>query len=162
MENSRELQSLQGLMIFLGSLANGLDEVLGKGAASITNRAGRATGLKTPVKQTEREDVLKALGLVREAMYDIGIHWDFEPYKKKGQAELFVKEDAGTKVQLVFRNCMIRSSLFRYGYPQKLSLCVMNHGLFCGFFEQIYGVKANIEIIHAGENACLKTLTIGA
>ena len=36
----------------------------------------------------------------------------------------------------------------------------MNHGLFCGLLEKIHGKRANLEIIHAGENACLKVLTV--
>ena len=69
-------------------------------------------------------------------------------------------EGGGVKMKLVFRNCQVRSTLFRYGYPQKLSLCLMNHGVFCGLLDQIHGVRSNLEILHAGENACLKLLTV--
>ena len=47
---------------------------------------------------------------------------------------------------------MVRCALFRYGHPQKLSLCLMNHGLFCGLLEKIHGGSANLDILHAGEN----------
>ena len=36
----------------------------------------------------------------------------------------------------------------------------MNHGLFCGLVEKIYGGRATLDIIHAGDNACLKLLTV--
>jgi hypothetical protein len=36
----------------------------------------------------------------------------------------------------------------------------MNHGVFCGLLDQIHGVRSNLEILHAGENACLKLLTV--
>jgi predicted hydrocarbon binding protein len=161
MENSEQLQKVQGLMVLLSSLANGLDEVFGQGAASITYRAGRTVGLKTAVRQQEREDLLKALEIVSLTMNDIGIHWAFEPYKKKEEAGLITVENDQQQIQLVFRNCMVRSSLFRYGHPQHLSLCMMNHGLFCGLLEKVCGLPANLNITHAGENACLKVLTVG-
>ncbi len=36
----------------------------------------------------------------------------------------------------------------------------MNHGLFCGLLEKIYGKRANLEILHAGESASSKVLTV--
>ena len=155
-----DLQRLQGLMVFLGSAANGLEHLLGRGAPSITFRAGRTTGLKVKIEQQEKGDLIKALDVLQREMQRIGIHWPFDVYKKAKQASPIYEEEGKKKVQLVFRHCMVRSSLFRYGHPQKLSLCMMNHGLFCGLLEQIYGVRANLEIIHAGENACLKLLTL--
>ena len=71
-----------------------------------------------------------------------------------------MREDGVAKLHLVFDNCMVRCALFRYGHPQKLSLCLMNHGLFCGLLEKIHGGTANLDILHAGENACLKVLTV--
>jgi predicted hydrocarbon binding protein len=161
MDPNPDQQRTQGLMVFLASAANGLEEVLGRGAGSITYRSGRSAGLKTAVQRTEREDLLKALDLVWEEMCRIGMRWKFEPYKRTGEPELVTTEDGRVRLQLVFRNCMVRSALFRYGHPQRQSLCLMNHGLFCGLLEQIYGQPANLEIIHAGENACLKVLTVG-
>jgi len=159
-EANQDLHRLQGLMVFLASAANGLEELLGRGAGSVTFRAGRLTGLRTEVAQTEHTDVLKALDLVWDEMCRIGMRWAFTPYQQSTDEQLVVEEDGELKIKLVFGNCMIRSSLFRYSHPQRLSLCMMNHGLFCGLFEQIYGRRANLEIIHAGENACLKLLTV--
>ena len=160
MTGNPEMQKLQGLMVLLASSANGLEELLGRGAGGITYRAGRQTGLKADVAQTESDDVLKALDLVWEEMCRIGMRWAFEPYKMPGESQMITEEDGKLKVHLVFRNCMVRSALFRYGHPQRLSLCLMNHGLFCGLFEKIYGARADLDIIHAGENACLKVLTV--
>ena len=151
---------VQGLMVFLGSAANGLEEILGRGAGSITYRAGRQTGLATPVANTAPGDLERSFELVWEEMCRIGMRWAFEPYHRASEPPV-VEEAGRKKVQLVFRNCQVRCALFRYGHPQKLSLCLMNHGLFCGLFEQIYGERANLDIVHAGENACLKVLTIG-
>jgi hypothetical protein len=161
MTANAELEHLQGLMVFLGSAANGLEELLGRGAGSVTFRAGRMTGLRTEVEASEQGDLLTALDLVWDEMCRIGMRWAFEPYKRNGEPKLITQKDGKLQVELVFRNCMVRSSLFRYGHPQRLSLCLMNHGLFCGLVEKIYGQPADLEIIHAGENACLKLLTVG-
>ena len=69
-------------------------------------------------------------------------------------------KDGKQAVKLVFRNCMVRCALFRYGHEQKQSLCMMNHGLFCGYVQKITGKRADLEILHAGENACLKELLL--
>jgi hypothetical protein len=160
MDQSQQIQHLQGLMVFLASASNGLEHLLGRGAPSITFRSGRMAGLKVPVEQEEKGDLLKALDVVWDEMCRIGMRWAFEPYKKSSDSELITHEDGETKIKLVFRNCLVRSSLFRYGHPQQQSLCMMNHGLFCGLVEQVYGARANLEILHAGENACIKLLTV--
>ena len=160
MNGNRDLQKVQGLMVLLASSANGLEELLGRGAGGITFRAGRVTGLKSTVERTETEDLLKALDIVWDEMCRIGMRWAFEPYKRSTDRELITEEDGKLKIHLVFRNCMVRSALFRYGHPQQLSLCLMNHGLFCGLVEQVFGGRASLDVIHAGENACLKVLTV--
>ena len=160
MKQTEELQRVQGLMVFLASMASGLEEVLGRGAGAITYRAGRSAGRKAPVKTRDTEDLLKALDLVWEEMCRLGMRWRFKPHQTAGQSELLVQEDGKTKLELVFDNCMVRCALFRYGHPQKLSLCLMNPGLFCGLLEQVHGGSANLEVLHAGENACLKVLTV--
>lgn len=162
MNQHEQLQRVQGLMVFLASSANGLEDLLGRGAPSITFRAGRTTGRQVDVKKEEKGDLLKALDATKDEMARIGLNWPFEAYKKQSESQMITKgEDGEERLQLVFRNCMIRSSLFRYSHAQKLSLCYMNHGVFCGLLEKIYGAKrANLEIIHAGENACIKLLTV--
>ena len=61
---------------------------------------------------------------------------------------------------LVFRDCMIRQSLFLFGHAQRGSLCNMMYGFFAGALENIMGRQSRLEILHAGENACYKRLTI--
>ncbi len=161
MSSNVELERVQGLMVFLASAANGLEEVLGRGAGSITLRAGRTAGLRTEVTETEEHDLEKALDLVWGEMCRIGMRWAFEPYCRAGQPKIVTTPEGEEQLHLVFRNCMVRSSLFRYGHPQRQSLCLSNHGLFCGLLERITGRPANLEILHAGENACLKLLTVG-
>ena len=54
---------------------------------------------------------------------------------------------------------MIRCTPFRYRHEQQQSLCMMNQGEFCGIFPRIPGKAVNLDIIRAGENACLKYLS---
>jgi predicted hydrocarbon binding protein len=151
---------VQGLMVFLASLSHGLENALGRSATGVMYCAGKSIGLKRKVEKHEPDDLLKAFDVVWEEMLKLGMKWGFEPWKPAAQTEMVRHEDGRTEVQLVFRNCMVRSSLFRYGHAQKLSLCQMNYGLFCGLLEQVHGCKADLEILYAGENACLKRLTV--
>ena len=60
----------------------------------------------------------------------------------------------------MFRDCMIRQALYCYGHDQKGSLCYMMYGFFSGALDNIMGVRSKLEIVHAGENACLKRLQL--
>lgn len=159
MEVNETREKLQGLMVFMSSLSHGLEQVLGRGAAPITFRAGRTIGLKAEVAQKE-ENVDKALELVHQELLNRGINWEFELWKPAAESGFFYDSDGKDAAKLVFRNCMVRCSLFRYSHEQKSSLCLMNHGLFCGFLQNITGRRAELDIIHAGENACIKELKL--
>ena len=159
MEVNETREQLQGLMVFMASLSHGLEEVLGRGAAPITFRAGRTIGLKAEIG-TKEPDVEKALDLVHKELLSRGINWEFELWKPESESSYFYDKDGKKAAKLVFNNCMVRCSLFRYSHEQKTSLCLMNHGLFCGFLQNITGKKVELDIIHAGENACIKELTV--
>jgi hypothetical protein len=159
MESTQQLDELQGLLVFMASLAHGLEATLGRGAATITFGAGRKLGLRGTAAKTS-SDVHQALVLVRESLVAQGIDWPFELFKREGQKEYFYEKDGQVAAQLVFRHCMVRCALFRYAHEQKQSLCMMNHGLFCGYLQKILGRRASLEILHAGESACLKELLV--
>lgn len=151
---------LDGLLVIMASLSHGLEQVLGRGAATVTFRAGRKIGLKSEMKEKSSE-LIQALAILQKELEREGIHWPFEIWKPEGTSEaVYQKEDGSLATKLVFRNCMIRCSLFRYSYEQQQSLCMMNHGVFCGYLQNILGKRVGLEIIHAGENACLKELTV--
>lgn len=150
---------LEGLLVLMGSLSHGLEAVLGRGAATVTFRAGRTVGLKAVVRE-QTTDVERALVLVGEEMRAAGVVWPFELWKPEAEPSFFYVKDGKRAAKLVFRNCMVRCSLFRYGHEQKQSLCLMNHGLFCGYLQKILGKRVDLEVLHAGENACLKELVI--
>ncbi len=157
MSKTESQQELDGLLVTMASLSHGLEQVLGRGAATVTFRAGRAVGLKASVSKKEQE-VLAALDALRGELVQKGISWPFEPWKPAGTESYFYEKNGKRAIKLVFRNCMVRCALFRYSHEQKLSLCMMNHGLFCGYMQKITGRRAELEIVHAGENACLKEL----
>ena len=159
MSTPDKLKYLQGSMLFLASVANGLEELVGRGASSVTFRAGRNTGLKTAVASKET-DIIKAFDGVRDELHKMGIRWEFEPFKKQSETDLITPYEDGSQLKLVFRDCMVRSCQFCYGHPQKNSLCMLQHGIFCGLFQQIYGAWADYEPLHSGENACIGMLKI--
>ncbi len=150
---------LQGLLVVMASLSHGLEQTLGRGAETVTFRAGRTVGMKGGAGQTEA-DLLTALGKVAEALKAAGIEWPFEVWKPAATASPIYEKDGKQACKLVFRNCMVRCALFRYGHEQKQSLCMMNHGFFCGYVQKFTGKRAELDIIHAGENACLKELIL--
>jgi predicted hydrocarbon binding protein len=143
----------------MASLSHGLEQVLGRGAATVTFRAGRTVGLKSAAAAQE-PDILAALPVVEKELRNKGIVWPFEPWKPAGQSSFVYDKDGKQALKLVFRNCMVRCALYRYSHEQKQSLCMMNHGLFCGYVQKITGKRAELDILHAGENACLKELVL--
>ena len=159
----KQRRTLQETMNFMAALSAGMEPVLGRGANSMTMSAGRNLGRKFSAEARHTEDLLEAVDEVRKILLANSCLWGFEPFKPKGQAELITVNDRGQRqMLLVFRDCMIRQSLLRFGHPQKGSLCNMMYGFFAGALETIMGKKATLEIRHAGENACLKVLTVEA
>jgi predicted hydrocarbon binding protein len=150
---------LDGLLVIMGSLSHGLEHVLGRGAATVTFRAGRKIGLKSDVQQ-QSADLPTALSILQQELESKGIRWPFEIWKPEESDSQFYQKDGQLSTKLVFRNCLVRCALFRYSHEQQLSLCMMNHGLFCGYLQKILGKRVDLEIIHAGENACLKELIV--
>jgi predicted hydrocarbon binding protein len=143
----------------MASLSHGLEKVLGRGAETVTFRAGKTVGLKSGIGQQEG-DLMAALAKVGEALKAGGIEWPFEAWKPAAADSFIYEKDGKQAIKLVFRNCMVRCALFRYGHEQKQSLCMMNHGFFCGYVQKFTGKRAELEILHAGENACLKELLL--
>ena len=157
--NANPAGELQGLLVLIASLSHGLENVLGRGAAPITFRAGRTLGLKAKVAKTTT-DPIEALTIVSQELNASGVHWPFEIWNPEGKSDPFYDKDGKRALKLVFRHCMVRCALFRYSHEQKLSLCMMNHGMFCGYLQNVLGKKADLDILHAGESACLKELVI--
>lgn len=154
-------RTLQETMNFMAALSAGIEPILGRGANSMTMSAGRNLGRKFSAEVTPTTDLLEAINQVREILVSNSCLWEFETFKPKGQAELITRNDQGElQILLVFRDCMIRQALFRFGHPQQGSLCNMMYGFFAGALETIMGKKTTLEIRHAGENACLKLLTV--
>jgi predicted hydrocarbon binding protein len=150
---------LQESMNFLGAVACGLEEALGEPANTVSHLAGEKLGRQ--FSEGHRcNDVLQALDEVQQVLEASGCLWKFECFKPKNCENLVQRTENGLEVTLIFRDCMIRQSLFRFGHHQKGSLCNLMSGFFASALQTIMGHEAKLEILHAGENACLKKLII--
>jgi hypothetical protein len=155
---SQELHTLHNVAYFVGALAHGAEQNLGRGSLSICSMAGKKFGQEAVEGVRQTDDPEEAVAILREALARQGIVWDFEPFA--GAHDSSVTTEGSThKMRLVFKTCMVRNALFRYGHEQKQSLCYMAHGVFAGAMENIMpGAKVELEIIHAGPNGCLKEM----
>ena len=151
---------LQEAMNFLGAIASGIEEAVGDPANSISYVAGEKLGMRFSENATKTDNIGEALEQVRRVLQDNHCLWYFETFKPKDRPELIQRSDTGEGVMLVFRDCMIRQSLFLFGHHQKGSLCNMMYGFFAGALKNIMGCSSQLEIIHAGQNACYKRLTV--
>lgn len=157
----KKRRTLQETMNFMAALSAGIEPILGRGANSMTMSAGRKLGRKFSATARQTSDLLLAVAEVRRVLVSNNCLWGFEPFKLQGQEDYITLNDKGEQqLLLVFKDCMIRQSLLRFGHPQEGSLCNMMYGFFSGALETIMGRNATLEIKHAGENACLKVLTV--
>ncbi|MCX7142974.1 MAG: hypothetical protein NT123_18300 [Proteobacteria bacterium] len=147
---------LQQAMIFLGAIASGMEQAVGESANSISYLAGKNLGKKLSDGVEKTDDIEQALNATRNVLLQNNYLWMFEAFKPHDRPELVQKVDGGSEVMLVFRDCMIRQSLFRFGHAQKGSLCNMMFGFFAGALQNVMGRESTLEIVHSGENACYK------
>jgi predicted hydrocarbon binding protein len=152
--------SLQETMTFLGAMASGLELAIGESANSITYLAGKRLGMQLSQDVEKTDDIEQALTAVTNVLLANSCLWHFEPFKTHDRPDMIQVSEAGDEINLVFRDCMIRQSLFKFGHNQKGSLCNMMFGFFSGALQNIMGRDSTLDILHAGENACYKRLTI--
>ena len=155
---SQQLYTLHNVAYFVGALAHGAEQNLGRGSLSICSMAGKKFGQEAVEGERQTDDPEEAVAILRDALARQGIVWDFEPFA--GERGSSVETDGTTyKMRLVFRTCMVRNALFRYGHEQKQSLCYMAHGVFAGAMEKVMpGTSVELHILHAGPNCCLKEM----
>ena len=160
MNTELQRRALQDAMVFLGAIASGTERAIGESANSISYLAGVNLGRKLSNDVPHTGDIQQALAATRQVLEKNDYLWMFEPFQTHDQESAFKETEQGTEVMLVFRDCMIRQSLFRFGHVQKGSLCNMMYGFFAGALQNIMDQESTLEIIHAGENACLKKLLV--
>ncbi len=160
METRSQRVALQDAMVFLGAIASGTEQAIGESANRISYLAGVNLGKRLSEGVPTTGDIEKALDATREVLLRNDYLWLFEAFKTHDQQATFQESEEGTQVMLVFRDCMIRQSLFRFGHAQKGSLCNMMYGFFAGALQNIMGRESSLEIVHAGENACYKKLVV--
>jgi predicted hydrocarbon binding protein len=162
MDYSAKRKELQKIMFYLGSLAGGLEEVVGPPAEGMAYVAGQNLGEKLSERVHQSSELLDAIMIAEEILNQKGFLWKFEKWKHVDKEHFEFDDGEGNKVvRLVFRDCMIRQCLYCYGHPQESSLCYMMYGVFSGLIQGIMGREAKLEIKHTGPNACLKELKIG-
>ena len=147
-------------MIFLGAIASGMEQAVGESANSISYLAGKNLGKKLSDGVAKTDDIGQALAATRDVLLENDYLWMFETFKPHDRAQLVQEVEGGSEVMLVFRDCMIRQSLFRFGHAQKGSLCNLMFGFFAGALQNVMGRESTLEIVHSGENACYKRLVI--
>ncbi len=152
--------SLQEAMTFLGALAAGIEQAIGESANSISYLAGKRLGMQFSHDAPQTDDIEQALITVREILQKNNCLWHFETFKPHDRPALVETTDTTEEILLVFRDCMIRQSLFKFGHHQKGSLCNMMFGFFSGALLNIMNHDSTLEILHAGENGCYKKLII--
>ena len=152
--------TLQGAMGFLAAMAGGIEEAVGETAQSVTYLAGVKLGKHFSKDASKTQDLYEALEELRHVLRNANCMWHFEVFENGVDEEDGDGDTSDDKVDLVFRDCMIRQSLFLYGHNQKGSLCNMMFGFFSGALDSIMDRESKLEIKHAGENACLKRLSI--
>lgn len=151
---------LQETMTFLGAIASGIEEAIGESAGQISYLAGKRLGMQFSEHAPKTNDIVEALGFVGDVLKANDCLWKFEPFQTHDRPSMIRAVDNGDEIMLVFRDCMIRQSLFKFGHPQKGSLCTMMYGFFSGALKNIMGKESTLDIVHAGENGCYKRLVI--
>ncbi|MEI7906937.1 MAG: hypothetical protein WCI84_06220 [Bacteroidota bacterium] len=151
---------LQETMTFLGAIASGIEEAIGESANSISYLAGKRLGMQFSEHAPKTDDIEEALLMVGKVLRENDCLWQFEPFKAHDRPQMISHTEKGDEIMLVFRECMIRQSLFKFGHHQKGSLCNMMYGFFSGALKNIMGKESNLEILHAGENGCYKRLIV--
>jgi predicted hydrocarbon binding protein len=141
-------------------MAGGIEQAIGESANSISYLAGQRLGMRLSVGVPKTADLNEALAALQQLLWDNGCLWRFEPFQAQDRENMVEPGPDGEHIQLVFRDCMIRQTLFCFGHHQKGSLCNLMYGVFAGALQRIMDSESTLEILHAGENACLKQLTI--
>ncbi|MHB9099336.1 MAG: hypothetical protein ACYC5X_16095 [Syntrophales bacterium] len=147
-------------MTFLGALAAGIEQAIGESANSISYLAGKRLGMQFSHEAPVTDDIEQALVTVKEILQENNCLWQFEPFQPHDRPALIETTGQADEILLVFRDCMIRQSLFKFGHHQKGSLCNMMFGFFSGALLNIMRRDSTLEILHAGENGCYKKLII--
>ncbi len=150
----QDRDTLQAVMNFIGALASGIEESIGNPSKAMAYCAGKSLGKRFSADAERTVDLEDALAQVREVLLRNQCLWHFEPFKRKASPELiriFQAEDeevvnlqeeceAGDlEIELVFRDCMIRQALFKYGHEQKMSLCSMMYGFLLAPWRRSWG-----------------------
>jgi hypothetical protein len=152
------LETFQKVAYFCGALAHGAESNIGQGTHSICFLAGKRLAQEALGDSETTSDPVQALKIVAKALASRGIIWEGEEFLGE-RAALIEQDGAAKKMRIIFRTCMVRSTLFIYAREQRQSLCHMAHGIFAGAMEKVMpGSSVKLEVIQAGPEACIKEM----
>ncbi|HIE33794.1 MAG TPA: hydrocarbon binding protein (contains V4R domain) [Candidatus Altiarchaeales archaeon] len=149
-------KSLHALMDVVGATVDSLESTAGMGAGAMCYMAGKRLGKRIGAmigRKSGLESAIDALSGYIEG------GWKIELWKPVKENDFVTEEGNQIRAKLVFRDCIVRQTLERQGIPQKRTMCYLTNGYVCGAIEVMLGMRNKIDL-HAGNNACLKELTL--
>ena len=147
--------SLHAVMDIAGEMVHIIESATGKGARALCYTVSKGYGAKLGMMLGKKEGLEEAIGALNENQD----WWNINLWSKHDEA-LIEESDGVKKFKIVIRDCTVRQTLLRVNLPQRSTMCHLTNGYIIGALEAMLGVKGNIEITHAGNNACLKEITL--
>lgn len=155
-KSSDELNLLSSSLLFLTTLNNGLENILGTAAKGVILNAGLVEGRFIAKNFPRTKFIEKAIDIVNNAFKGV---WDVELFKPKDKDDYFYTNDNGLpSVNVIIRNCPIRQAVLTYNLKQGEPLCYLTNGYLIGMISEITGLRVGLDMLHHGPNACLKQL----
>lgn len=147
--------SLHALMDVVGMMVHITESMVGRSSRAFYYRLSKDYGAKIGKMAGKKENVEEAI----ESLRRYQDWWNIQLWSKTGDV-LIDKSEDGIKFRILIRDCIIRQTLLRENLPQRSMMCYLTNGFIVGALETMLDIKGDIEVIHAGNNACLKEITL--
>ena len=149
--------NLATLSALTAALSKASGALLGKSTQSIMYLSGWDMGKEEGQKLDRSTDLTTAIDLAMSA----DLHgWHVELWKDADQPGYVVQEPGLEWAWLIFRECPVRQVCLAHDVPMGDALCFLSHGYLAGLLGEIMGKKCDLQLDHAGTNACKKALRI--
>ncbi|MEA2075398.1 MAG: hypothetical protein U9O85_06655 [Euryarchaeota archaeon] len=147
--------ALHALMDVVGMSVHITESMVGRSSRAFYYRLNKDYGAKIGKMAGKKKNVEEAIESLRRCQD----WWDIQLWSKSGESLIDESED-DIKFKIVIRDCIIRQTLLRENLPQRSMMCYLTNGFIMGALETMLDMKGDIEVIHAGNNACLKEITL--
>lgn len=147
--------ALHAVMDISGEMVHIIESATGKGARALCYTVSKGYGAKLGMMLGKKNGVEEAL----DALNENQDWWNINLWSKHDEP-LIEESDGVKKFKILIRDCTVRQTLLRVNLPQRSTMCHLTNGYIIGALEAMLDVKGNIEILHAGNNACLKEITL--